>query len=95
MRFVGGRSLRWRGRWRVYEAGGFALDEIETIEVHTFHEGGRGWGVKRPRTTEEAQYSLPFPGGGGFGAWAAGAGGGLVGRGWEIRPCWIWQSGLC
>lgn len=33
---------------------------IEHIEVHTFHEGTR-LAARFPATTEEAQYSLPFP----------------------------------
>jgi 2-methylcitrate dehydratase PrpD len=48
------------GALALYHAGGFELDEIETIEVHTFHEGVR-LAMRRPKTTEEAQYSLPFP----------------------------------
>ncbi len=34
--------------------------DIERIDVHTFHEAVR-LAVRRPRTTEEAQYSLPYP----------------------------------
>ena len=34
--------------------------DIEQITVHTFHEATR-LGVRHPRTTEEAQYSLPWP----------------------------------
>jgi 2-methylcitrate dehydratase PrpD len=36
------------------------LHEIERIEVRTFHEATR-LACRRPATTEEAQYSLPFP----------------------------------
>jgi len=39
---------------------GFSADEVDHIDVHTFHEGVR-LAVRRPLTTEEAQYSLPFP----------------------------------
>jgi len=39
---------------------GFVANEVDHIEVHTFHEGVR-LAVRRPQTTEEAQYSLPFP----------------------------------
>ncbi|MFZ0547146.1 MAG: MmgE/PrpD family protein, partial [Candidatus Promineifilaceae bacterium] len=48
------------GALKLYETGHFALEEVETIEVHTFHEAVR-LALKRPQTTEEAQYSLPFP----------------------------------
>jgi 2-methylcitrate dehydratase PrpD len=48
------------GALKVYGMGDFELDEIETIEVHTFHEAVR-LAMRRPSTTEEAQYSLPFP----------------------------------
>ncbi len=34
--------------------------EIQTIRVSTFHEATR-LAMRRPRNTEEAQYSLPFP----------------------------------
>jgi 2-methylcitrate dehydratase PrpD len=36
------------------------LEAIARIEVRTFHEGTR-LASRRPATTEEAQYSLPFP----------------------------------
>jgi 2-methylcitrate dehydratase PrpD len=36
------------------------VSAIEAIEVTTFHEATR-LAVRRPRTTEEAQYSLPWP----------------------------------
>ncbi len=36
------------------------LDRIRRIQVSTFHEAAR-LAVQEPRTTEEAQYSLPFP----------------------------------
>ena len=36
------------------------LERIKHIRVHTFHEATRLAG-RRPQTTEEAQYSLPFP----------------------------------
>jgi len=39
---------------------GFTADAIETVTVHTFHEATR-LPVRRPRNTEEAQYSLAFP----------------------------------
>ncbi len=35
-------------------------EAIETVTVRTFHEAAR-LAVSEPRTTEEAQYSLPFP----------------------------------
>ncbi|MDX2499311.1 MAG: MmgE/PrpD family protein [Deltaproteobacteria bacterium] len=35
-------------------------DEINRIEIHTFHEAVR-LTVRHPQSTEEAQYSLPFP----------------------------------
>ena len=37
----------------------FSHDDIETIEIFTFHEGTR-LHVVHPDTTEQAQYSLPF-----------------------------------
>lgn len=37
-----------------------ALATIERIRVHTFHEATR-LSCRRPQTTEQAQYSLPFP----------------------------------
>ncbi len=39
---------------------GFAADDIESIEVFSFHEATR-LAAREPATTEEAQYSLPFP----------------------------------
>jgi len=39
---------------------GFAADAIDRIEVVTFHQATR-LASRRPLTTEEAQYSLPFP----------------------------------
>lgn len=48
------------GALKLYQSADFKLQEIETIEVHTFHEAVR-LGVRRPVSTEEAQYSLPFP----------------------------------
>jgi 2-methylcitrate dehydratase PrpD len=48
------------GALKVYQTAEFELEEIESIEVRTFHEAVR-LGVKRPVSTEEAQYSLPFP----------------------------------
>jgi len=39
---------------------GFLAGEVDRIDVHTFHEGVR-LAVRRPQTTEQAQYSLPFP----------------------------------
>ena len=41
-------------------AHGVTAADIETIEVETFHEAVR-LDQHRPATTEEAQYSLPFP----------------------------------
>ena len=38
----------------------FAPEEIRRISIATFHEAVR-LDVRRPQTTEEAQYSLPFP----------------------------------
>lgn len=38
----------------------FALDAIREVRVNTFHEGVR-LAVQHPKTTEQAQYSLPFP----------------------------------
>ena len=38
----------------------FDLDDIREVRVKTFHEGVR-LAVQHPETTEEAQYSLPFP----------------------------------
>jgi 2-methylcitrate dehydratase PrpD len=35
-------------------------DKIKQIRVHTFHEAVR-LDIRHPRSTEEAQYSLPFP----------------------------------
>lgn len=35
------------------------IDDIETIYIHSFHEATR-LHVKQPKTTEQAQYSLPF-----------------------------------
>jgi 2-methylcitrate dehydratase PrpD len=39
---------------------GVVPDEVEEVEVRTFHEATR-LAVAEPATTEEAQYSLPFP----------------------------------
>lgn len=39
---------------------GFEHDDIDQITVHTFHEASR-LATSNPETTEEAQYSLPFP----------------------------------
>ncbi len=38
----------------------FSLPDIKQIVVHTFHEAVR-LATRRPQSTEEAQYSLPFP----------------------------------
>lgn len=38
----------------------FDLDAIERVEIRTFHEASK-LAVRSPETTEEAQYSLPFP----------------------------------
>jgi 2-methylcitrate dehydratase PrpD len=35
-------------------------DQIASVEVHTFHEGSR-LATRTPTSTDEAQYSLPFP----------------------------------
>lgn len=41
---------------------GFAADEVSSVTIETFAEAvALGSGCARPRTTEEAQYSLPFP----------------------------------
>ena len=37
-----------------------SASEIDYIEAHTFHEGCR-LEIRQPETTEQAQYSLPFP----------------------------------
>jgi 2-methylcitrate dehydratase PrpD len=37
-----------------------STDQIAQVEVHTFHEGTR-LAARTPATTDEAQYSLPFP----------------------------------
>jgi 2-methylcitrate dehydratase PrpD len=42
------------------EAHGLTSDQVERIEVVTFHESRR-LAVRLPRTTEEAQYSTSFP----------------------------------
>ncbi|MEM7332616.1 MAG: MmgE/PrpD family protein [Chloroflexota bacterium] len=42
------------------EAHNLQPEQIETIEVATFHEATR-LAMRRPTNTEEAQYSLPFP----------------------------------
>jgi len=39
---------------------GLRADDIVDVEVMTFHEGAR-LAVRHPATTEQAQYSLPFP----------------------------------
>ena len=39
---------------------GAAADDVDEIEVRTFHEATR-LAARSPTTTEEAQYSLPFP----------------------------------
>lgn len=39
---------------------GLTARAIDTVEVVTFHQGAR-LAARAPRTTEEAQYSLPFP----------------------------------
>ena len=39
---------------------GLPLDDVARIEVSTFHQATR-LASRRPATTEEAQYSLPFP----------------------------------
>jgi 2-methylcitrate dehydratase PrpD len=45
---------------RLRAAHGFGPEEIEAVAVETFAEAAR-LAVRRPRSTEEAQYSLPFP----------------------------------
>lgn len=42
------------------KAHAFAPDDVREIRVHTFHQAVR-LSRRRPQTTEEAQYSLPFP----------------------------------
>ncbi len=42
------------------EAHRLTSDQVERIEVSTFHQSAR-LAVRRPRTTEEAQYSTSFP----------------------------------
>jgi len=42
------------------EEHGFSIDAIDRIEIVTFHQATR-LASRRPLTTEEAQYSLPFP----------------------------------
>jgi 2-methylcitrate dehydratase PrpD len=42
------------------QAHGLAAADLRRVEIHTFHAGIRLASVA-PRTTEEAQYSLPFP----------------------------------
>jgi 2-methylcitrate dehydratase PrpD len=44
----------------VMQAHDIPVENIERIQVHSFHEAIR-LAVCRPETTEEAQYSLPFP----------------------------------
>ncbi|CAN7142764.1 MmgE/PrpD family protein [Mesorhizobium amorphae] len=44
----------------VRRAHSFSLEDIETIEIETFHNAIR-LDQFRPKSTEEAQYSLPFP----------------------------------
>lgn len=41
-------------------AHGLKAEQIASVEVHTFHEGSR-LATRRPTSTDEAQYSLPFP----------------------------------
>jgi 2-methylcitrate dehydratase PrpD len=45
---------------RLKEQHALAVDRITAIRIVTFHEATR-LAVRAPRTTEEAQYSLPFP----------------------------------
>ncbi len=45
---------------RLREAHNIQPESIEAIRVYTFHEASR-LAMRRPRNTEEAQYSLPFP----------------------------------
>ena len=42
------------------QAHDFPLTAVQTIRVHTFHEAVC-LSLRRPQSTEEAQYSLPFP----------------------------------
>lgn len=39
---------------------GLTAEQIASVEVHTFHEGSR-LATRTPTSTDEAQYSLPFP----------------------------------
>jgi 2-methylcitrate dehydratase PrpD len=39
---------------------GIKAEQIASVEVHTFHEGSR-LATRTPTSTDEAQYSLPFP----------------------------------
>ncbi|MSR03382.1 MAG: MmgE/PrpD family protein [Gemmatimonadetes bacterium] len=48
------------GALTLQRAHALTLDVIRRIRVHTFHEATR-LAVRRPHTTEEAQYSVPFP----------------------------------
>ena len=48
------------GALAVQREHGLVIDAIERIEVITFHQATR-LASRRPETTEEAQYSLPFP----------------------------------
>jgi 2-methylcitrate dehydratase PrpD len=48
------------GALAIQQSRDLPLEAIARIEVRTFHEGTR-LASQRPATTEEAQYSLPFP----------------------------------
>ncbi|GAF89463.1 unnamed protein product, partial [marine sediment metagenome] len=48
------------GTLALQQAHGFPLEVIKQIRVFTFHEATR-LACRHPQTTEEAQYSLPFP----------------------------------
>ena len=41
-------------------AHGLSAPDVAAVEVTTFHEAAR-LAVRHPATTEQAQYSLPFP----------------------------------
>jgi 2-methylcitrate dehydratase PrpD len=48
------------GALKLQKAHHLAIDEIQTIRVFTFYQATRLAG-RRPQTTDEAQYNLPFP----------------------------------
>ena len=48
------------GVFAIKEKRAFTPDEVKRVEIGTFHESKR-LAVSAPATTEQAQYSLPFP----------------------------------